>query len=121
MEITGKGIHHSLDTTGNLTAIQNAIDCLRPGGVCGILGATPPGAALSLPVSPFMSSSKTLRGIVEGDVVPEVFIPQMIALYQQGRFPFDKLIRFYTLEEINQALEDSEKGVTVKPVIRMPA
>lgn len=120
MEITGKGIQHALDTTGNLVAIQNAIDCLRPGGVCGILGATPPGAALSLPVSPFMSFSKTLRGIVEGDVVPEIFIPQIIALYQQGRFPFDKLVKFYPLEEINQALADSEKGVTVKPVIRMP-
>jgi aryl-alcohol dehydrogenase len=120
IEITGKGVHHSLDTTGNLTAIQNAIDCLRPGGVCGILGATAPGAALSLPVGPFMSTSKTLRGIVEGDVVPEIFIPQMIALYQQGRFPFDKLIRFYALDQINQALEDSEKGLTVKPVIRMP-
>jgi aryl-alcohol dehydrogenase len=120
MEITGKGVHHALDTTGNIKVIQNAIDSLRPGGVCGILGASAPGAELSIPVSPFMSFSKTLRGIVEGDCVPEVFIPQMIALYQQGRFPFDKLIRFYSLDQINQALEDSEKGITVKPVIRMP-
>lgn len=120
MEITGKGIHHSLDTTGNLTAIKNAIDCLRPGGVCGILGASAPDAKLAIDVSPFMSTSKTLRGIIEGDCVPDIFIPQMIALYQQGRFPFDKLIKFYELEDINQALLDSEKGVTVKPVIRMP-
>ena len=37
----------------------------------------------------------------------------------QGRFPHDRLIKFYPLEDINRAAEDSEQGVTVKPVIRM--
>lgn len=67
-----------------------------------------------------MSMSKSLRGIIEGDSVPDVFIPQLIALYRQGRFPFDKLVRFYPLDAINEALEDSKKGLTVKPIIRMP-
>ena len=37
----------------------------------------------------------------------------------QGRFPFDKLVTFYGLDEINKAAEDSEKGGTIKPVIRV--
>ena len=119
--ITGGGVRYSLDTTGNVTVIRNAIDALRAGGVCGILGASAPGAELALPVGPFMSTSKTLKGIIEGDSVPDIFIPRMIELYRQGRFPFDKLVRFYALGEINQALADSANGVTVKPVIRMPA
>jgi aryl-alcohol dehydrogenase len=28
----------------------------------------------------------------------------------QGRFPYDRLVKFYKLEEINQAAADSEKG-----------
>jgi aryl-alcohol dehydrogenase len=119
-EITSVGVHYALDTTGNVKVIRSAIDALRMGGVCGILGASQPGAELSIPVGSFMSMSKTLRGIVEGDSVPDVFIPRLISLYQQGRFPFDKLVRFYALEDINQALADSEKGITVKPIIRMP-
>jgi aryl-alcohol dehydrogenase len=120
MAITGTGIDYALDTTGRVDVIRLAVDALRLGGTCGILGASAPGAELVLDVGSVMAMSKTLRGIVEGDSVPEVFIPRMIALYQQGRFPFDKLVRFYALSEINQALEDSEKGVTIKPIIRMP-
>ena len=31
----------------------------------------------------------------------------LIELYKQSKFPFDKLINYYTLDEINQAAEDS--------------
>ena len=53
-----------------------------------------------------------------GDSIPQIFIPQMIELYKQGRFPFDKLIKFYPIEAINKAAEDSCKGITVKPVLQ---
>lgn len=119
--ITAGGTHYSLDTTGNVKVIRGAIEALRMGGICGVLGASAPDAELSLPISPFMSTSKQLRGIVEGDAVPEVLIPQLIALYLQGRFPFDRLCTFYEFSQINQALADSEKGLSVKPILRMPA
>jgi len=62
---------------------------------------------------------KTVCGIVEGDSVPDVFIPRLIELYNQGRFPFDRLIEFYDLQEINRAAENSEQGTVLKPVLRM--
>ncbi len=49
---------------------------------------------------------------------PDLFIPSLVELYKQGRFPFDKLITFYDFDQINQALEDSEKGRTIKAVLR---
>jgi aryl-alcohol dehydrogenase len=36
----------------------------------------------------------------------------------QGRFPFDRMIRFYPFEEISQAVEDMEAGRVIKPVLR---
>ena len=54
-----------------------------------------------------------------GESLPKLFIPRLLDLHLQGRFPFDKLIGFYRLDEINQAAEDSEKGKTVKPIKRM--
>lgn len=42
-------------------------------------------------------------------------------LHARGRFPIDKLIRFYDFADINQAIQDSESGQVVKPVLRMPA
>jgi Zn-dependent alcohol dehydrogenase len=62
---------------------------------------------------------RTVRGIIEGDSIPEIFIPRLIDLYTQGRFPFDRLIRKYQFEEINQAVQDSEQGKVFKPVLMM--
>jgi aryl-alcohol dehydrogenase len=43
----------------------------------------------------------------------------LIELHRQGRFPFDRLITFYTFDEINQAAADSESGAAIKPILRM--
>ena len=61
---------------------------------------------------------RTVKGIVEGDCIPDIFIPQLIELYKQGKFPFDRLIKFYSLDQINEAAEDSEKGQTLKAVLK---
>lgn len=66
-----------------------------------------------------MTTGKRIIGIIEGDSKPDLFIPALVELFTQGRFEFDKLVKFYTLEQINQAAEDSEKGVTIKPIIRL--
>ena len=50
------------------------------------------------------------RGFIEGDSIPDIFIPRMIELHGQGRFPFDRLIGYYDLEDINRAAEDAEGG-----------
>jgi aryl-alcohol dehydrogenase len=90
-----------------------------PLGTCGLIGAAPLGTEVSLDMNNILIPGRTVRGIVEGDSVPDVFIPQLIELYDRGRFPFDRLVEFYDLEEINQAAEDSEEGSALKPVLRM--
>jgi aryl-alcohol dehydrogenase len=69
----------------------------------------------------FMASGKRIMGILEGDAVPDVFIPYLIKLHQQGRFPFDRMVKFYSLRDINRAFADSDRGRTIKPVIRLGA
>ena len=49
--------------------------------------------------------------------MPQVFIPQLVQLWQEGRFPFEKLVRDYRLEDINEGFDDSRRGETIKPVI----
>lgn len=48
----------------------------------------------------------------------DFFISSLVALCQQGGFPFDRLVKFDSLDQINQAAEDSEKGVMIKPIVR---
>lgn len=119
MKITGYGVNFALDTTGLPGAIRGAVESLAPMGTCGILGASSPDAEIVLNETHFMSAGRKLVGIVEGESNPDVFIPTLIDLYRAGSFPFDKLVRFYDFEEINQAIHDSETGVAIKPIVRM--
>jgi aryl-alcohol dehydrogenase len=118
-EITGGGVQFALETTGLPPVVRQAVDALGVRGTLGIVGAAPPATEIKVDITEFMQMAKTIYGIIEGDSVPDVFIPQLIDLYLQGRFPFDKLVKFYPFERINEAAQDSERGLTVKPIIRI--
>lgn len=117
--ITGSGAHFSIDTTANLKVMRQAVDCLGARGVCGLVGASRLGDELALDAVSVMSGGKVVRGVVEGDADPDVFIPELVALHQAGQFPFDRLIRFYPLSDIGRAVTDGETGRVIKPVVRM--
>lgn len=118
-QLTGPGTHFAFDTTGRPEIIRTAVQGLRTHGVCGLVGVTAPDKELSFGPNDIMVAGRTVKGILQGDSVPSIFIPRLIALYQQGQFPFDKLVKFYEFDQINQAAEDSEKGVTIKPILRI--
>ncbi|HJT50940.1 MAG TPA: zinc-binding dehydrogenase [Nitrosospira sp.] len=120
-EITGGGADFTLESSGRPEVLRQAIDALANCGTCGIVGAPALGTEASFDVNGVMTAGKRITGIIEGDSKPDLFIPALVELYIQGRFPFDKLVKFYTLNQINQAAEDSEKGVTIKPIIRLAA
>lgn len=119
MKITGTGARFSFDTTGIAAVIRQAVESLAPRGTCGICGASPGGTEVSLDVLHLMTAGRKIRGIVEGDSAPDVFIPALIDLHLQGRFPFDKLVSLYPFEQINEAIQDAESGQAVKAIVRM--
>lgn len=118
-QITGGGADFALESSGRPTVLRQAIDALAIRGTCGIVGAPALGTEASFDVNGVMTTGKRIIGIIEGDSKPDLFIPALVELYQQGRFPFDKLVKFYSLDQINQAAEDSEEGITIKPIIRL--
>jgi aryl-alcohol dehydrogenase len=119
MEITGKGADFSLECSGIGRVLRQAIDCLGFFGTCGIVGATPMGTEVPIDVNGVMIPAKRIIGIVQGDVIAHTFVPTLIEFYRQGKFPFDRLIKHYDFADINQAIEDSETGKTIKPVLRI--
>lgn len=114
LKITGGGAQYSLDTTGVPSVISTAIGCLRPTGTCGLVGVQLGDVSLG-PMD--LAIGRTVTGILEGDAVPGVLIPQLVELWQQGRFPFDRLIKKYPLDQINEAEQASLSGDVVKPVL----
>jgi len=61
-----------------------------------------------------------VRGVIQGDSVPQTFIPVLADYIMAGKFPLERMITFYDLADINRAADESSKGKTIKPVIRMP-
>ena len=119
IELTTHGVTAALDTTGLPDVIRDAVLCLAPRGTCGILGACPPDFEVKLNELHFFSGGRKLIGIVEGSAYPDTLIPKLINYFEEGLFPFDRLVKFYDFEHINQAIEDSEKGKTIKAIVRM--
>jgi len=113
-KLSGGGLDYTFDTTGLPAVMTGAVMALRPRGICGVVGVR--GADFVLPPLS-LEVGRTVIGIIEGDAVPQVFIPQMIALWRQGRFPFDKLIGKFPFAKIDEAEHASLSGAVVKPVL----
>ena len=113
------GSNYTVDTSGKPTSIRAAIDILAARGTCAVL-AVAPGTEVTFMPS-MLLAGRTVLGVTEGDADPQEFIPRMIELHEAGRFPFDRLVKFYELGEINQAIADMHHGTTIKPILRMPA
>jgi aryl-alcohol dehydrogenase len=111
------GVHRALDTTGIPAVIGTAAETLLSNGMLGLLGVSPMEATLPINIMSLAMRGAGVKAILEGDSDPQVFIPQLIALYQAGRFPFDRLIKTFPFDQINEAAQASEDGSVVKPVI----
>jgi aryl-alcohol dehydrogenase len=114
---TGAGVDFSLECTGLPAVLRQAVDCLILTGTCGVIGVAPLGTEVSLDINGILFG-RTVRGIIEGDSIPDRFIPELIELHRQGRFPFDRLVRFYPLAEIQDAVDATERGEVLKAVLR---
>lgn len=116
-EITGGGVRFALDTTGNAEVFSQMVDALAPAGHAGEIAAAKPGTIGEIDLAATLGRGVTVSFILEGDSVPQLFIPELIELWQSGAFPFDKLVKQYSFADINTAFEESERGDTLKPVI----
>lgn len=118
LEITGgRGVDYVLDTTAVPAVLVEAAKALAIRGTLALVGAAKPGTEASFEIGASLVKGWTFKTIVQGSSVPQQFIPRLVELWKQGRFPVDELIRTYSFTDINTAFADSESGTTVKPVI----
>ena len=116
-QVSGGGVHYAVESTGVPPVVRQSLHALRPLGVVAIVGVTP---EMNIDVhNDLMAEGKSMRGVIEGDSVPRVFIPKLGEFYKAGKFPFDKLVKFYSFDQINEAFEDSANGSTVKPILKL--
>ena len=110
------GIDFAIDTSGVPLLVQAAVGALRTCGTCVLLGASAD-QDLHLSILPLIPG-KVIRGVSNGDCEPHELIPKLVEMYLDGKFPMERLSRFYSLDDINVAFADSVSGKTIKPILR---
>ncbi len=116
--LTGnKGADFSVECTGNSFVIPQSIEAVKILGTCALVGVIPPGLDIKCEWTN-ITAGRIVRGVYEGDAVPDLFIPQLVDLYKAGRFPFDKLVSYRPLSEINEAVADTHSGKAVKVILK---
>jgi len=48
-------------------------------------------------------------------------LPRLITLWEQGRFPVDRMMTYYDFDQIDEAARHAEEGKVIKPVLRIGA
>jgi aryl-alcohol dehydrogenase len=114
-ELTGGGPAGAIDTTAVPAVAKQAQQALANRGTLLLLGLGPEEWALD--AADLLASGKVVRSSVEGDADPHTFIPELLALRGQGRFPLDEIVTTYPASDIAQAVADVEAGKVIKPVL----
>lgn len=113
----GKGVDYAVDSTGSKTVFPQMLASLGTLGHGALVGAAALGTEAPFDIGTLLLTGMRLSMVIEGDSVPQEFIPKLIRMYDEGSFPFDTLIKQYAFDDINQAFQDSETGDTLKPVV----
>ena len=83
----------------------------------GVPGKKSETANVQIPVNTLVGKRALIEGSAMGGATAANFVPTMIRWYREGLFPLDKIVRFYSADQISEACEDMLNGSTVKPVL----
>lgn len=114
--LSGGGVAHSVEAVGSQDAVDLAVAVLRSPGTCATLGFRGPVNRLTFDQGRLLFG-RTLTGVIEGDVDPRGFIPRLLELQAAGRFPFERLVSRFALDDLDAAVEAVRRGDVVKPVL----
>jgi aryl-alcohol dehydrogenase len=117
-KITGSTVDFAIDCTGVIPVIEQLSETVGMLGTLVLVGGAPADARFSLDHLRTLWGKRVI-GVLGGGGRSGQLIPALVELYQQGRFPFDELVKYYELDDIEQALEESASGEVVKPILRV--
>jgi Zn-dependent alcohol dehydrogenase len=116
--IGGLGADYVFVTVGSTSAVSQGITFLRRAGTLVIVGMPPSGATAPLSVVDMADKGLRIFGSFMGSARLRVDVPWLVDMYQQGRLKLDELItRRFSLEQINEAIELTERGESIRNII----
>jgi len=118
LSLDGQGPDLAIDCVGAEAVLIDAHAALTVTGMLITIGAAA-GLKAGFSVEAQLAKGITYRGTHQGDSVSRVMVPQMIQLWRNGKFSFDRLLTMYKFEELQKAMDDTHAGRVIKPVLVM--
>ena len=121
-EATGgrKGVTHCLVTVGSSPAIKSALRYIEAGGELVIVGMPALGNEIEIDPVVIAAIGHRIIGSKMGTSDIRRDIPQLIEWYQQGKLKLDELVSgTYSLDDINDAIDNVSEGSTIRNVVVM--
>ena len=106
--------------TSSVSAVEAGFDVLARMGALVLVGMPPTGVKASLDVGTVAALNQRVLGSKMGSCRPPDDIPELAALYREGRLELDSLVTGrYGLEDINEALDSSRRGDALRNLVVM--
>ncbi len=117
-DIIGGGADAVFVTVGVASIYTDAPRYVGMGGKVVMVGMPPSGALSEYEAATVAYNGQALIGSRMGDGIIKRDIPWMVDMYTQGRLKLDELISgTWTLDQINDAIEDTKTGAAKRNVI----
>jgi len=113
----GGRISYIFETTGVVGVIQGALGALGKHGKLLQIGVPPMDGELKVPLYRLMNQNQGFECIYLGETTGQEWVPKMIKWWREGKFPIEKLVKFYPAKDALEALHGMESGVAIKPVL----
>jgi len=112
------GLDSIVEAAGKTSTIEAAFSLIKRGGGRCIFASHPPAGEL-IQLDPFeLICGKSIMGSWGGATQPDLDLPIIVDIINKYRLPVEKLLsNEYSLEEINQALDDLEQREITRALI----
>src|SRR6185503_18494999 len=98
-ELCGGPADYALECTGVISVVRQAVDSVGMLGTCVLIGGAPAGAEFAVDHLTTLWG-KRIVGVLGGSGQSENLIKTIMRLYDQGRFPFDRLVTYFDFADV---------------------
>jgi S-(hydroxymethyl)glutathione dehydrogenase/alcohol dehydrogenase len=114
----GRRADYVIVTVGARSAVEQGPLLLRRAGTMVIVGMPASGVTASIDPGTIANAGQRIVGSKMGSARISTDVPNLVALYEEGRLKLDELIsNRYPLEQINEAISSSARGEAIRNVI----
>ncbi|BBZ36763.1 alcohol dehydrogenase catalytic domain-containing protein [Mycolicibacterium confluentis] len=109
----GRGVDVAYEATGRAQAVEQAYECLTPGGTAVVVGQVASGERISIDPMRMSGRELTLTGSNYGSARPSIDFQRILDMYARQLLPLDRLIGDrVALTDVNEAFARMGAGTT---------